>query len=367
MRIGSLFGIAINIHLSWIFVFALVTWALSSPGGPLHLAGANIVERGALGLLGSLLFFASVLLHELAHSLLARRRGIAVSGITLFIFGGVSAIDTDATDAPGEAWISGIGPLTSLALAGIFAGLARLDPAGVLGGLFTYLSMANVLLAIFNLVPAYPLDGGRVLHALIWKVTGDRVRASAVAANAGRAIAVLIVAWGIVEAVFADVFGGLWISFIGWFLLQAGNAERSRGVISGARAGHLSGELAAPAELHVAADASGDRALALMQQSDVQALAVVLGERIIGVVPLASLLHRSLDDLAATPVTALMTRPPEVKAVPATTPAIEGVKLLAAGGGFVGIAAPDGEIVAILTPDSVMRWLAGARRAAVRA
>jgi Zn-dependent protease/CBS domain-containing protein len=367
MRIGSLFGIEINIHVSWIFVFALVTWALSSPGGPLHLAGDSPLERAALGLLGSLLFFGSVLLHELAHSLLARRRGIAVNGITLFIFGGVSSIDTESTDAPGEAWISGIGPLTSLALAAVFYGLARIDPSSALGGLFTYLGAANVLLAIFNLVPAYPLDGGRVLHALIWRVSGDRVRATTIAANVGRAIAVLIVAWGIVEAVFADVLGGLWISFIGWFLLQAGNAERSRIVISGALAGHLAGELAAPAELHVGPDAFGDRALALMQQSDVQALPVVLGDRVIGVVPIASLLHRSLDDLAGTPVTALMTRPAEVKVVPATVPAIDGVKQLAAGGGFVGLTAPDGEIVAIVTPDSVMRWLAGARRAGVRA
>src|SRR5579862_4577506 len=124
MKIGSLFGIAINVNVSWIFVFALVVWALANPVGPLRLAGVAPYERVALGIVAALLFFASVLVHELAHSLVARRRGIPVRGITLFIFGGVSQFEGEARDAPGEAWISGVGPLTSLLLGLGFFGVS---------------------------------------------------------------------------------------------------------------------------------------------------------------------------------------------------------------------------------------------------
>ena len=148
MKVGSLFGIAITVNVSWIFIFALVTWGLANPMGPLHLEGVGTAERIALGLSAALLFFASVLVHELAHSLLARRRGIAVKGITLFIFGGVSQFDGEAQDAPGEAWISGIGPLTSLLLGGLFYGasLAVGGSATHTGAMFAYLGIANVLL-----------------------------------------------------------------------------------------------------------------------------------------------------------------------------------------------------------------------------
>ena len=177
MRIGTLFGIEITVHVSWIFIFALVAWALSNPVGPLQLASSNAAVRAVLGIAGSLLFFGSVLTHELAHSLLARSRGIPVRGITLFVFGGVSLFEGDPGDAPAEAWISGIGPLTSLVLGGLFWGLAALTPVAALAALFRYLSVANVVLAAFNFLPAYPLDGGRVLHALIWRATRSRSRA----------------------------------------------------------------------------------------------------------------------------------------------------------------------------------------------
>ena len=125
MRIASIFVIEINVSLSWIFVFAFVTWALADPTGPLHRTELGTSGRVVLGLIGSLLFFGSVLVHELAHSLLARARGIRVRGITLFIFGGVSMFEDEGNDAPGEAWISGIGPLTSLVLGAVFFGCAQ--------------------------------------------------------------------------------------------------------------------------------------------------------------------------------------------------------------------------------------------------
>ncbi len=354
-----MFGIDITVHVSWIFIFALVAWALSNPLGPLHVAAASPGLRATLAIAGALLFFGSVLLHELAHSLLARARGIPVRGITLFVFGGVSLFEREAEDAPGEAWISGIGPLTSLVLAGLFWVIAGALPAGPFAALARYLSAANAMLAIFNILPAYPLDGGRVLHAVIWRATGSRARATAIAGNVGGAIAALLIAAGVFDALLADFAGGLWITFIGWFLLQAGNAERSGAALARALQGHTAVELATPGELQIGADASARRALALMQQARLSALPVALGERIIGVLQLEELSAQPDDQLDATPVTALMKRPDALTVIPATTSAGEALTLLArTHAGALGLAAPNGELVGVFTTESAMRWLA---------
>jgi Zn-dependent protease/CBS domain-containing protein len=363
MRIGSLFGIEITIHASWIFVFALVTWALSNPLGPLQVGTASPILRAALAVVGSLLFFASVLLHELAHSLLARARGIPVRGITLFVFGGVSLFEREAADAPGEAWISGIGPLTSLVLGGLFWVIADVLPAGPIAALARYLSAANAVLAAFNILPAYPLDGGRVLHALIWRATGNRARATAITANVGGSIAALLIVAGCFDALLADFAGGLWITFIGWFLLQAGNAERSGAALARALQGHTAVELATPRELSVSADASARRALAVMSENRLRALPVVLGERIIGVLELDEFATRTDEELDVTPVTALMKRPDALTVVPAATSAGDALTALArAHASALGLVAPNGDLIGVFTSESVMRWLAAVQQ-----
>jgi Zn-dependent protease/CBS domain-containing protein len=300
-----------------------------------------------------------VLAHELAHSLLARKRGIPVRGITLFVFGGVSLFEREVADAPGEAWISGIGPLTSLALGALFWGLAGLLPAGPAVALARYLSAANIMLAAFNVLPAYPLDGGRVLHALVWRATGSRARATAIAANVGGGIAALLIVAGCFIALLTDFTGGLWMTFIGWFLLQAGNAERSGAALTRALQGHTAAELATPPELQIAAGASARRALAVMQESHAGALPVVLGERIIGVLEADELAGRPDDELDGTPVTALMKRPEALTVIPAATPAGDALTQLArAHANALGLAAPNGELVGVFTSESVTRWLA---------
>lgn len=364
MRIGTLFGIEISVDGSWIFVFALVTWALASPTGPIHVAGADTAVRIVLGILGSLLFFASVLLHELAHSLLARKRGINVRGIVLFIFGGVSLFENQAADAPGEAWISGIGPLTSLLLGALFYVLALLAAAQTAAAaLFGYLSLANVLLAVFNILPAYPLDGGRVLHALIWKTSGNRERATRLTARVGRLLAAVMIAYGIVETLSFDPFGGLWITFIGWFLLQAGNAEQTSSAITEALRGHTAGELAAPPELRLPADATAARALTAMAQAKVRALPVFVGGEILGVATYAELSRLSEDERTQTYVTAVMTRADDLASVPASMPASEAVAQLArTGAEAIVLIAAGGALAGVFTRESVVRWLAGIKQ-----
>jgi Zn-dependent protease len=362
MKVGSLFGIAITVNVSWIFVFALVAWGLATPAGPLHLEGVGVAERIALGLAGALLFFASVLIHELAHSLLARSRGIGVKGITLFIFGGVSQFDGEANDAPGEAWISGIGPLTSLLLGLLFWALSTATggQSSHAGTVFAYLSAANVILAIFNILPAYPLDGGRVMHALIWRISGNKATATRVTVGVGRVLAWVMIAWGIAESLFAGAFGGLWLTFVGWFLLQAGTAEQSGIALKEALQGHRAGELAAPPEFRLAADASAAKARGAMRAMAVKALPVFVGDRFAGIVTASALEGMSDDELARTYVTAVMIREPEVERIAAAAPADDAVASLARNGGEALAVTTDGDHVsALFTRESVMRWLAG--------
>jgi Zn-dependent protease/predicted transcriptional regulator len=363
LRIGSVFGIEISVSLSWIFVFALVAWSLADPTGPLHRTELGIPGRIVLGVSGSVLFFASVLVHELAHSLVARARGIRVRGIMLFIFGGVSMFEDEVNDAPGEAWISAVGPLTSLAVGAVFFGCAEaLGPNSPLGVLFGYLAYVNVALAIFNLIPAYPLDGGRVLHSLVWRIGGSRERATSITVITGRFLAGTIVAFGIFEALAYNVGAGLWTTFIGWFLLQAGSAEQTRIALSRAMQGHSAAELAISAEFAIPADARANGALEAFQHTGLRALPVLLGDRVLGLVSYDQLSQLPDDERERNYVTVLMTRVEDLDEVPTTTSADDAIGHMARNKAHaVALTNPQGVAVGVVTPESVMRWLAASR------
>jgi len=363
VRIASVFGIEISVSLSWIFVFAFVAWSLSDPTGPLHRTELGTPGRIVLGVIGSVLFFASVLVHELAHSLVARARGIRVRGIMLFIFGGVSMFEDEVKDAPGEAWISGVGPLMSLVVGALFFGGAQaLGPSSPLGVLFAYLAYVNVALAIFNLIPAYPLDGGRVLHSLVWRITGSGERATAITVVTGRILAGAIIAFGIFEALAYNVGAGLWLTFIGWFLLQAGSAEQTRIALSRAMQGHAAGELAIAPEFAILANARGNEALEAFQRTGLRALPVILGERVLGVVSYDKLSHLPEKELEQTFVTGLMTHVEDLDEVATTTSADDAIEHLSRNKAHaVALTDPQGMAVSVVTPESVMRWLGASR------
>jgi Zn-dependent protease len=364
VRIASVFGIEISVSLSWIFVFAFVTWALADPTGPLHRTELGTSGRIALGLIGSVLFFASVLIHELAHSLVARARGIRVRGIMLFIFGGVSMFEDEVGDAPGEAWISAVGPLTSLVLGAVFYGLAApLGASSPFGVLFGYLAYVNVALAIFNLIPAYPLDGGRVLHSLVWRVSGSRERATSITVTTGRILAGAIIAFGVFEALAYNVGAGLWMTFIGWFLLQAGGAEQTRLAISRAMKGHAAGELAISTELAIPANARGNEALEAFKRTGLRTLPVILGDRVLGLVSNDKLSLLPETELERTYVTGLMTHVEDLDEIATSTSADDAIQRLTSNAAHaVALTNPQGTAVGVVTPESVMRWLGTSRR-----
>ena len=227
LKLGTLAGIEIRVHYTWLFALLLVAWSLGQgyflPIAPGQAASAYWI----LGLLSALLLFGSVLVHELAHSLVAEGRGIRVRDITLFIFGGASNITSEASSARDEFLIAVVGPLASLTLAGLFWLLAHVLPPNTDGAaVATYLSLANLLLAAFNIVPGFPLDGGRVLRAVVWAITGDMQRAVRIASYVGQAFAFLVITWGMVQVLGGNLLGGLWIAFIGWFLNSGAEASR---------------------------------------------------------------------------------------------------------------------------------------------
>ena len=223
--IGRVFGISIRLHYSWFFIFALVTWALAASYFPGAYPNWSVATSVIAGTVTSLFFFASVLAHELMHSIVATRSGIPVQSITLFIFGGVSQI-TEEPNKPGlEFKIAIAGPLTSIVLGVIFILLWRFLPSqyeSIIAVSF-WLGWINLTLAVFNLLPGFPLDGGRVLRSILWWRMKDLRRATRWASNAGRGIGFLFIFGGIVMIFYAPgfLFNGLWLAFIGWFLISA--------------------------------------------------------------------------------------------------------------------------------------------------
>jgi Zn-dependent protease len=231
ITIGKLSGITISIDYSWFFIFLLVTWSLAANYFPSVFPDWSIAQSIAAGLITSLLFFASVLAHELGHSITAQKHGIPVSSITLFIFGGLANISREPEKPGVEFKIAIAGPLTSIVLGIIFWVLYFFLPSprfDAVAEIAFWLGWINLTLAVFNLLPGFPLDGGRVLRAIIWKVSKNPHKATQWVANIGRGIAYLMIAAGIVIMFTGNVINGLWLAFIGWFISNAatGNSRR---------------------------------------------------------------------------------------------------------------------------------------------
>jgi Zn-dependent protease/CBS domain-containing protein len=226
-RVARIAGIEVRIDSSWAVIALLITYSMY-----LRLSGLypELSGGGAVGLaiLSAVLFFGSVLVHELAHALVAQARGIHVQDITLFLFGGATRARVESRGPGDEFLIALVGPLTSGLLAGLFgivAGLGRDLLSRPLAGTFGYLAWTNLLLAAFNLVPGFPLDGGRLLRSAIWKATGSLARATRIASVSGQGVGWLLVAAGVASLLAGDLAGGIWFAFIGWFLVQAARSS----------------------------------------------------------------------------------------------------------------------------------------------
>jgi Zn-dependent protease/CBS domain-containing protein len=222
IKLGRIWGIPIGLHSSWFLVFGLITLSLTRGYFAQEYPHLSTFAHLGLALATSLLFFSSVLLHELGHSIVALKNKIPVKGITLFIFGGIAQISREP-DSPGtEFRIAVAGPMVSFGLAGLFGGLFLLsNQIPLLGASSAYLMRLNLTLALFNLIPGFPLDGGRILRSLVWKITSSYRRATRIASIGGQVIAFGFIGLGVLSIFTGQLVDGLWLVFIGWFLQSA--------------------------------------------------------------------------------------------------------------------------------------------------
>jgi len=330
LRIGRLFGITISVDWSWLLIFWLILWNLATGFAQVHPTWGAGLTWG-LALVAALLFFASVLAHELAHSLVARAQDIPVRNITLFLFGGVSNLEQEPGSPRAEFLMAIVGPITSLVIGGICllaAGAFRRLPADAaanpataftaldpLTTLLLWLGPINILLGIFNLVPGFPLDGGRVLRAILWGATGSFRTATRWAAGVGQVIAWLLIAGGIamifgVEVPFfgVGVVSGLWLAFIGWFLSSAARQSVQQVVVHDLLAGvpaarlmHSNGPTVSPTI------SVGDLVQHYVLGTDERAFPVLDGEQLAGLVTLEDIRKVARAAWDTTTVRAIMT------------------------------------------------------------
>lgn len=247
--IGRAFGIQLRLHYSWFFILILVTWALAAAYFPSEFPNWSLSVRIGAGLITSVLFFGSVLVHELMHSIVSQRQGIPVQSITLFIFGGVSQITSEPKKPADEFRMAIVGPLSSLIIGGvllaIYFQLRSVDTfaAQFVTGIVYWLGYINLLLGGFNLIPGFPLDGGRVLRSLIWWRSRNLTRATRIASNVGRVVGFVFIFVGIYLIFTGNWLNGIWLALIGWFLESAAVGSYQQLLMQEMLKGHVASEV----------------------------------------------------------------------------------------------------------------------------
>lgn len=231
IKLGRVFGIKIGLHYSWVLIALLITLSLAARFQAMNPDWGRAVTW-TTAILSGALFFAAIIAHELSHALVAQARGLPVRSITLFALGGVAQMEREAADAKTEFWMGIAGPITSavlgfgcLAVASTLGWTMSAEPGTPLLAMLVWLGYINIGLALFNMIPGFPLDGGRVLRAIVWGITGNGARATRIAAFTGQLIAFGFIVFGIVSSFRGSGLDGLWMAFIGWFLLQAAQAS----------------------------------------------------------------------------------------------------------------------------------------------
>jgi len=316
IRIGRILGIPIFLDLSWILVFGLITFSQSSFFAQQHPHWTG-PQHWALGVVTSILFFSSVVFHELAHSVVAQHYKIKVLSITLFLFGGLARIARDPSEPVQEFNIAIAGPLASGFLAGVFYGVTLLFPdSEMLGAVASQLALTNGMLALFNLLPGFPLDGGRVFRAMVWGATKDFAKSTRVAAASGRLIAFIMIGSGIFSVfggslgVVLDQYigrlGGIWLAFIGWFLLNAAQASVAQVTIQEMLAGLCASDVMNQEVPIIPANMSLEEYSGEVLRTGRRVHLVTMDDRLVGLMNVGALSHVPREDWNMNSVQAVM-------------------------------------------------------------
>ena len=310
-KIGKIAGIEIGVHWSWLFIFVLITFSFASGILEEFFPEWSVARRWGVGVIIALIFFASILLHELSHSLVAKEKGIPVNGITLFVFGGVSNLGREAQSAGEEFQIAIVGPLTSLAVGAFFAILwaALRTVAPQEAAIAGYLAFINGVIAAFNMLPGFPLDGGRVFRSIVWARNRDLLRATRTASKVGEYVAYTLMIVGVVQFVaFSNPLGGIWMILIGVFLRNASASSYEQMVLETALQGVAAADVArtdytpVPPTM-VVAQLVDDHMLA----GRGRCYPVVAGEELLGLITLTDIRRLERDQWASTSVYRAMT------------------------------------------------------------
>jgi Zn-dependent protease/CBS domain-containing protein len=380
-KIGRIFGITVRIDWSWIFIFLLVTWSLASSFGTVH-QNWSVALRWGTAAGASIIFFVSVLAHEFAHSLYARSKGVPVSSITLMLFGGVSNIEKEPESAGNEFWMAILGPLTSLAIGVVLVVIVRVTAGPTQGGsvanpiqaishynpletLLAWLGSINIILAAFNMVPGFPLDGGRVLRSILWALTGNFRRATRYASWVGQGIAWVMIGTGIamvfgVQIPFfgSGLIGGLWLAFIGWFLHTAATQSYQQVVVHDILENVPVQQMMRRNPPTVAADSSVSTLVhEHVMGTDERGFPVLDGEKLVGMVTLQDIREVPREQWEQVMVRQIMTPVDQLETVAPNSDAADAMRMLQRRD-VRQLPVLDGtRLVGMLRRQDLMRWL----------
>ena len=358
IQIARVIGIPIYLHFSWLIIFGLIAWTLSTGYFPAQSPDLPASSYWAKGLVASLLFFVSILLHELGHAVVARRQGLRTRSITLFVFGGVAQLEKDPRDGRAEFWMAAAGPVASLALAGLFYTLANLPFLGPsAAAVAKYLALINLMLALFNLVPAFPMDGGRLLRGALWGPLG-KARATRIASGAGTLFAFLLIFAGVFSLLRGDSLGGLWYILIGWFIKDASLSSYQQVRLDEA----LRGVTVRDAMVQAVATIPGSGSVAeaareYFMRTGYGSYPVTRGEAVVGLLCLKDILRLSAEEREATSVQGAMRPLTDALVTDPDVPLPEVISRMAQSGTARLLVMHGEQLVGLLTMNGVIRRL----------
>jgi Zn-dependent protease/CBS domain-containing protein len=360
LRLGKIAGIDMYAHLSWFIILVLLTWSLANDWFAQLFPGWATTTYWIVAFISALLLFACVLGHELAHAFVAQTFGLTVRNITLFIFGGVANIEEEVKRPGVEFWVAIAGPLASFLLA-VVAFLLALPLRGSgasAEAVLDYLAVANFLLGAFNLIPGFPLDGGHVLRSMIWKVTGNFKKSTRIASSVGQACAYLFILLGIVEFFTGNFFNGLWIVFIGWFLLSAAQTASTQVELQSTLQGVSVGQVMNPHPVTVPANISLQKLVdEYFLPLGLRAAPVTQSEYLAGLITLSDIARVPRDRWSYTPVGHVMRLLEQVSTATPEQSLQDVLQMMGAQDINQIPVIQDGRIVGLLSQESIIRYL----------
>ncbi|MEH1102131.1 site-2 protease family protein [Micromonospora sp. CPCC 205561] len=359
-RLGRIAGVPVGVNWSVLVIFALIAWGLAANQFPRAYPDRPVAAYVLAGLAAAVVFFLGLLAHEVSHAIVAKRNGLEVGGITLWLFGGVAELRGEARDPGAELRIAGVGPLVSL-LIGLFFGaiavvLAVAGVEGLLLGSLAWLAGINVLLAVFNALPAAPLDGGRLLRAAVWKATGDRTKASVVAARAGWVLGAVLIGLGLWQFLAGVGFGGLWLALIGWFLIGAAGMEERQARMGSALRGVRVADVMTPQPQTASGQLTvGDFVDHYLFAYRHTALPLTEGDRPVGLVTLDRVRGIPAEQRAGTTLAEVACRADELVLATPEEPLTDLLPRLSECADGRALVVTDGRLVGIVSPSDISR------------